>query len=275
MNRLNLAVGPVSMALDFEDKSLCEHFSRYFMDQISQSDPQVIMEIHLTDKKTSGRVPNSLFLTKRKREMGFETGEGLLQAHYDRQKKIWIFTVNLLLLKNDYTRVFEQILYQAFYSVVGERNYHLVHSSGVIRDGQGFLFFGPSEAGKSTVASLSSPYSVINDEINIIDLESEIPMLVSTPFNGLYRDKAEGRAPLKGLFLLNKAPHHRVEAIRGAKAVKPLAGEIIPPIGLDEILDPMTFPSMMDRAAVICKNVPVYRLDFLPDSGFWDVLKEL
>jgi len=275
MNRLNLAVGPFALALDFEEKPVCDYFREYFLGQTSASDPQVIIRIHISLEKPGTGVPNSLFLTKKKREGGFETGDGLLVAEYDRESSVWHFTVNLLLLKNDYARVFEQILYQAFYTAAGQMNYHLIHSSAVIREGWGYLFFGPSESGKSTVASLSSTYQVINDEINIIDLERDTPILRSTPFNGLFRDKKEGSAPLKGVFLLNKAPFHGAEPISGGKAVKALAGEVIPPIGLEEVIDPMTFPRMMDRASEIAAKVPLFRLDFLPDSGFWDVIKDL
>jgi len=100
-------------------------------------------------------------------------------------------------------------------------------------------------------------------------------MLEGTPFNGLYKDKTPGKAPLKGIFILNQAPFHGVEKISGGKAVKSLTNEIIPPIGLDEVLSSNTYLKMMDISQNILEYVPSYRLDFLPDSGFWDVISNL
>lgn len=275
LNRLKLAVGTVTIGLDFENKKILKHFREYFMNHVSEAEPQIAIKIRLTERGGLVSVPNSLFLTKESTKKGFVAGDGLISGEFSRLRKRWHFLVHLLLVKGDYARVFEQILYQAYYSVLKDRDHHLIHSSGVICDGNGYLFVGPSESGKSTVAQMSRQYQVLNDEINIVDLSGPTPMLCSTPFNGLFRDKERGEAPLKGIFILNQAPFHNVESIKGGKAVKPLSDEIIPPIGLNDLLNSRTYLEMMDRALHIADKVPIYRLDFLPDEGFWDVLKEL
>lgn len=265
----------MTAALDFETAGLRRKFFRYFKGQVSLVEPDITIGISFADAGDKKEVPNSLFLTKIPAEKGFVTGDGLLEGFPGEETNHWNFRVNSLLIQGDYKRVFEQILYQAFYSVTGKRNLHLIHSSGVIWGNKGFLFFGPSEAGKSTVASLSRRYHVINDEINIVDLEQPVPQLTGTPFNGLFRGKKRGQAPLKGIFLLNKAPCHNVTLIEGSEAVRNLSKEIIPPVGLSDFIDAGTYAEMLDRATEICSRVPVYRLDFLPDKGFWEILKKL
>lgn len=275
MYKLNLEIGSITISLGFEDENIVKHFEEYFLSKSSTKKPDMSIKVHFFYNEDVTEVPNSLFLTKKAGNGSFEAGNGLIKGNYDVEKKSGELFVHYLIVKGEYTRVFEQILYQAFNSVAKEYNSTLIHSSGVIKDGFGYLFVGPSEAGKSTVAKLSQKYHVINDEVNIVNLMADVPTLESTPFNGLYREKEKGKAPLKGIFILNQAPKHSVEKISGGKAIKPLANEIIPPIGLDENLNPDTYIKMMDRAKDIFTQVPIYRLDFLPDPGFWDVISNL
>lgn len=275
MTQLNLPVGQVIIGLKFKNSDLVNHFQEYFLVKNSMKNPDVQINIEFTCKGRFFEVPNSLFLTKKVKHNTFTAGDGLIRGKYKKRKNEWIFKIHELLVEGDYKRVFEQILYQAYNSCSVHNQSYLVHSSGVIKDGFAYLFVGPSESGKSTVATLSQKYQVINDEINIVSITSDPPSLEGTPFNGLYRDKKKGKAPLKGIFLLNQALFHGVEKISGARAVKPLTKEIIPPIGLDEELSPATYIKMMDIARDIAVHVPIYQMDFLPDEGFWDVLDKL
>ncbi len=85
-------------------------------------------------------------------------------------------------------RILEQIFYQAFWSArrAAGLDAFLIHSSAVIVDGRGFLFVGPSEAGKSTVARLSAAHHVLGDEMNLVRSSGAGLTLVGTIFNGLF-----------------------------------------------------------------------------------------
>jgi hypothetical protein len=52
-----------------------------------------------------------------------------------------------------------------------------------------------------------------------------------------------------------------------------LAGEIVPPVGLDEIPGPDTLPRMVDAAQAIAANTTLKVLRFTPDPGFWKTLE--
>lgn len=275
MKKLNLPIGAVTVGLEFENIELFNCFQDYFMMENSSLHPDIQIAIQFTGRGRYSEVPNSLFLTKKVKSRSFIAGDGLIKGKYNPRKARWQFKIDELLIEGDYKRVFEQILYQAYNSgSIGQKAF-LVHSCGVIKDGEGYLFVGPPEAGKSTVAALSREYQVINDEINIVDMGSDHVYLMGTPFNGLFRDKKNGRALLKGIFLLNQAAFHDVEQISGGKPIKALTKEIIPPIGLEEELSPDTYIKMMDIARTITEQVPIYRMDFLPDRGFWDVIGKL
>ena len=89
---------------------------------------------------------------------GFDIADGLIAGWYDAATGRGAVRVKAALLDGRYTRIFEQLLYQAHASARRrlEQPAWLVHSSAVIVGGQGFLFVGPSGAGKSTVARLSA-----------------------------------------------------------------------------------------------------------------------
>jgi hypothetical protein len=95
---------------------------------------------------------------------------------------------------------------------------------------------------------------------------------VGTPFNGLFRDKRPGSAPLAGVLLLEQAPRHALREARTLEAVPLLAREIAPPVGLDAVPDDRTLPAMMDLAAGLAAESPLKVLEFLPDEGFWQVI---
>ncbi len=150
----------------------------------------------------------------------------------------------------------------------------MIHSCAVIAAGSGFLFVGPSESGKTTAAINSSAHHVLGDEMNLVMGNPAGLLLEGTPFNGTFKAKKPGRAPLRAVFLLQQAPHHRISAINSSEAATLLAAEVVPPVGLDQIPGPETVPAMVDSAVAIIEKVPVFRLELMPDPGFWNVISE-
>ena len=199
---------------------------------------------------------------------------GLITGRYDSASRRGVIRAKQLLFEIPLFRVLEQIFYQAFHSArsVSGHDAQMIHSSAVIADGAGFLFVGPSEAGKSTAAACSAAYHVIGDEMNLLEWTPDGLMLEGTGFNGLFRDKAPGRAPLKAVFLLKKTPEHALSLVPPAQAATALAAEIVPPVGLASIPDETTLPAMVDSASRILQSVAVRCLEFRPDAGFWPVI---
>jgi hypothetical protein len=219
-------------------------------------------------------VPNSLLLTKRADGDGFDIADGLIRGHFDAQAGRGRVVVRSTLLRGQMMRVFEQLIYQMFHSAVKRSGYPavLVHSSGVVRDGRGYLFVGPSGMGKSTVAELSRAYAVLNDEMNLIEFADDGLTLVGTPFNGFFTAKVPGRAPLAAILLLEQAAAHAVAAADPAAAVAAVAAQITPPVGLQDLAPPETRNAMLDLADRLLRRLPARRLRFRRDPGFWDVI---
>ncbi|MBD3219674.1 hypothetical protein GF314_00405 [bacterium] len=172
------------------------------------------------------------------------------------------------------TRVFEQILYQVFHSAARRIGYDacLVHSAGVIGGDRGFLFVGPSAAGKSTIASLSGDHAVVNDEMNLVQFTGSGPRLLASPFNGFYRDKQAATAPLTAVILLAQGDEHRLDTIGSGQAAAAIAAQVAPPVGLLDPPEPSTTEAMLETALRLVGTVPVRRLTFRKDPGFWPVV---
>jgi hypothetical protein len=143
----------------------------------------------------------------------------------------------------------------------------LMHGAAVVSRRGGFLFSGVSGQGKSTVGKLSgaSGRDVLTDEIALLVRDSGGWTLGGTPFWGELGLSVNRAAPLRGILLLHQGPAH---------AVKPVgAGEAVPAL-LQTVMcfghDADTLARTMDLGLELVSGVPVRRLEFLPDAGFWD-----
>ncbi len=271
-----LRVGQVTLGLVCSSAAYATSMARYFQTTCAagKSDLQLTLNVDETDSPTE--FPDNLFTAKSLGPDGFTIGEDLIVGQYDPQSRSGSITVKGILTKGQYTRIFEQFLYQAFYSARKILNYDafLIHSSGVIRErnGQrdGFLFVGASEAGKSTVASLSSDKTITNDEMNLVEFTPDGPMLHATSFNGLFGDKdTDTRAPLRAIMLLNQGPEHRLDPVGQGEAVTLLASQVAPPIGIEDSMNQVVGLDLLELAHRLSTAAPVRKMTFLPDAGFW------
>lgn len=273
MSEYRLRVGNAVLSLNFENDRESRALGRYFSRPSSSDAPDLSLAIrYRNDVDGSFQVPNSLFLTKKGDGKGFSTGDGLIEGRFSPDSGEGELVVQRLITHSGYARVYEQIFYQAYWSAIMRKktDSFLLHSSGVIHKGLGYAFTGQSGSGKSTVANLCVHDQVLNDEIMVIDLDGTVPMLRDTPFNGYFRKKKEGSAVLSAIMLLKQAPHHAITRTQAVEDLKTLAREIIPPMGLETALNPGLYMAMMDCAQRTRTTVPLYRMDFLPDTGFWN-----
>jgi len=274
-----LDVGGVVIALVCPQPGLATGLAAWF-DRASADDcgpPHVTLEVTVVPHDDEPAFPRSLLTSKRLLPTGggaFDIADGLITGWYDRATSHGAVRVKAALMTGRLTRIFEQVLYQAHASArqqLGQPAW-LIHSSAVIAHGQGFLFVGPSGAGKSTVARLSAGLHVLGDEMSLLRPGPHGWELVGTPFNGTFRDKRPGAAPLRAILLLEHGSEHELADVTPSEAVAFLAGEIVPPVGLDEVPGPTTLPAMVDAAQLMVTNTTLKFLRFRPDAGFWPTL---
>ena len=271
-----LRIGPAVLELRGPDPAFAEALAQYFMQASDPAAPDVSLEIELISHDRPPRVPSSLVLTKTLTADGFDIADGLIRGRFDADSGRGVLQVASILTSGRMTRVFEQILYQAFHSARRRRGRDtaLVHSAGVIAGGRAYLFVGASEAGKTTIAGLADGRPVLNDEMNLVEFGPGGAEVVGTPFNGFFRTKQPGRAPLGGILLLEKGPAHGLSPVGPGEATATVAAQVAPPVPLEAVADDATTAAMLDIAARLVHQAPVRRLAFARDPGFWTLLEE-
>lgn len=149
----------------------------------------------------------------------------------------------------------------------------LLHAAGVIRQGRGYVFFGPSGAGKTTTARLAAAASeVLSDDLVIIRAHQERYQLYGVPFKGALETvlRPNRVAPLHGLFRLQQNTQHQLRPLPHPMAVAELAASA-PFIARESALG----AQLLERCYHLARQVPVHQLHFRRDAGFWQVIDDL
>ncbi len=143
-----------------------------------------------------------------------------------------------------------------------------LHAAGVVAEGRGVAFFGPSGAGKTTVAS-TSPFPVLSDEL--------VAIVPGRPF-GLVRSgfwgegKGTGCATVAALALLvdlAKGPALTLTRLAPPEAAgRLLASTPVP-------LAPPLWSRALAVAAAVVREVPVQRMEWTPAEPPWERLAEV
>lgn len=273
-----LRLGPVTLGLRFSDSANTQAIRDYFDAPDHAHDPDILMDFTLIDHDDYPDIPQSLIQAKQWKDDSFTIADNLFKGRKPAKDQSWEIEVKAIMTKGQITRVFEQFLYQAFYSACARTGSpaFLLHSSGIAVHDKGFLFVGPSGMGKSTIAELSTEFDVINDEMNILRLsENGVYTLYPSPFNAYFKHKAHHEATLKAVFLLRHDSYSHIEKTTAGKAVAEVTGQVVPPLGLEDSFSPAVSARMMSIALELVTNVPVYVLYFPVEGGFWPLIQDL
>ena len=143
-----------------------------------------------------------------------------------------------------------------------------LHAAGVVAEGCGVAFFGPSGAGKTTVAS-TSPFPVLSDELVAV-VPGRTFDLVRSGFWGEGKETARtGPVALALLVDLAKGPSFALTPLRPAEAAgRVLASAPVP-------LAPPLWSRALAVAAALVAAVPVYRMEWSPATPPWERLAEV
>ena len=165
------------------------------------------------------------------------------------------------------------IAYACMQMLPRERNSVLLHAAGILWQGRGLVISGHSGAGKTTVSRLSLGYGeLFNDEMVIVDLSGERPMLLSTPFLGRKTPPELARrinraVPADALLLLAHAPGFELIRLSPSEAVMELLKTDI--AAVESLTSAEIWMEAVER---LVQSIPVYQLRFRPTTELWDFL---
>ena len=134
-----------------------------------------------------------------------------------------------------------------------------VHAAGMEIDGQGLVFAGPSEAGKSTIVKLVGGRGRVLCDDRVIVRKGPDGFRVHGTWNhGEIRRVSPDSAPIRGIFFLRQAAVNRIDRIGDPKAV---LADLLP-----RLVRPLVSADWWEQALAlagdIVRDVPFYDLSF-------------
>jgi|WetSurMetagenome_2_1015567.scaffolds.fasta_scaffold00314_24 hypothetical protein len=156
--------------------------------------------------------------------------------------------------------------------ILADRAGFYLHSAGVVYHGQGLLFVGHSGTGKSTtVKMLQGKTEILCDDRIILRKETGEWTIHGTWSHGEIPDVSPGPAPLKAIFLLEKAEENRIVALEDGKEI--LAGLLA--CVIRPFADADWWKKTLSFVEDVSINVPCYRMLFDKSGGMVSLIEEL
>ncbi len=148
----------------------------------------------------------------------------------------------------------------------------LLHAAGIVEGGRCFLFFGPHEAGKSTIAEQSQPRPALSDDLVIVDGANTQVVSFPVPFWGVFSpaSRARGEFAVAAAFRLREGRELKLSPLPAALAIATLHANM--PFVNDLQLDAQAMTEMLHR---FVRRVPVFDLHGVDSPGVWQVLEQL
>ncbi len=148
----------------------------------------------------------------------------------------------------------------------------LLHSAGIVDDGQAFVLFGRSGAGKSTISrlALAAGRLVLSDDLNAVCSAGGRTVVQKVPFAGDLGHTRTPRQsyPLRALLALAKGPR---SALRPVSAGRALAALIASAPYLNR--DPHRLELLTENLERLIGDVQTGILTFDLGGNFWHLLR--
>ena len=141
----------------------------------------------------------------------------------------------------------------------------LLHASAVADENSSYVFCGPSESGKTTIARLSQEKDVLTDETTAVIPKDDRYYAYATPFFGELGKITKNRgAPIKAVFFIHKGKDFSHKRTTKVEAMGYFFNNIIL---RGRNLD--LTKKLLDNVYNLASSVPCYDLDFKPETGLW------
>jgi hypothetical protein len=160
--------------------------------------------------------------------------------------------------------------------LMAENNRFFVHGAAIRRGQNGYIFWGPSGAGKTTIAGFSERNDIFSDDAPILLKENEgfycafspfyqVEMLDNQPIN------IHGKIPVCKNLFLHKSRELKVTNKGVADALSEIVSSHLHNFKfMDRELKKKAFHFSYD----LCHRIPAYDLYFAKDSHFWKLVAD-
>jgi hypothetical protein len=158
-----------------------------------------------------------------------------------------------------------------------ERGGVLLHSAAVARDDSGFLFLGKSEAGKTTVTSMSYDVgkTALGDDLNVIQgVRSDFVLSAVPGLNPSPVGYSTTTPKLKCIFVLCKDKNNYLKRLKPIQITELMFNAFMYESPLPNKLKDYEIRSSFQTIAKITRKIPGYELHFRKSPDFWMVINE-
>ncbi len=143
------------------------------------------------------------------------------------------------------------------------------HASSMVKAGRGYLFVGPRGAGKTTSVLRWPGDRILGDEHATIRPEADGYWVYSTPYSGREGTQSHGgKAPLAGIFVLDKSEETWSEALSPASAFRQLVPHVIHVSRARE-----DNQQVCDVLNALVTRLPIHRLNVSLNHPVWPVVE--
>lgn len=172
LNSLTIGTAGLCAKVDIEHVETFAYLEARFRNFLSRNkpdftisfiDPPKTFRISKELLEELGNTPQRLVLIPKKQKYLFAARSDLTKVIglIDTEKK----TCMLYDLFPDWRgALFTDFFLFCLYIFLGFSNMFMIHACGLVRNGKGYLFAGPSESGKTTIAGLSKGLTLLSDE---------------------------------------------------------------------------------------------------------------
>jgi hypothetical protein len=143
----------------------------------------------------------------------------------------------------------------------------MLHAAAVVDDGAARVFCGPSESGKTTVASRADARPVLSDETIALRRAGRGYRACATPFfgeAGPVASQTTGDAPLAAVFFLHKSTRFAHRRLARREAVQRAFSQVFVPKRV-----PAMAEAVLASLDALTAAVPCFELEFAARAELW------
>ena len=157
--------------------------------------------------------------------------------------------------KKDIINPFLRLTLEIFFA---QKECFFVHACAIKKDGQGFVFIGPSRSGKTTIAHLLCDWKVLSDDFVCLRNKNGISYVYATP----WRSYSYDFAPVEKMFFLKKSSVVEFKRLDAKLALFKISPHTFLNFPYQEITD-----KIIQGAASVIEGVPCYNMRFSLNRG--------
>lgn len=236
-------------------------FKEHYRVYLSEDEPDLDISLEFGRRRKGAEDPANTELISKNGRFFLSTDFFDIKGSYPGGK------INVLASRNMGTADLTRTLFSI---ITVKRGGFLLHASSVADGDRSYVFCGPSESGKTTIARLSEEKDVLTDETTAVIKKDGRFHAYATPFFGELGKITKNRgAPIKALFFIHKSKDFSHKRTGRIGAMRSLFDQIILRGRNADLAG-----KVLDNVNELAGSVPCYDLYFKPDAGLWRYISD-